>query len=198
MGSDELDGDTIGAHLTWLGTNGMYTDVSYRWMHFDAELSSGAGRQTVGGDAGAFNVEAGWMLGSGDGLKFVPQVQYTHTDVSNVDPVRGDLTDFTTDGVTSERLRAGLELQQTFTTAKGNWTPYGTLSAIREFDGESSFEIADGAFGGRTSTEGTSGMVELGAHVNMGQLSFWGGLNFIDGGAIDGVWGGQAGLRYTW
>lgn len=197
VGSDELDGDTIGAHLTWLSTNGMYTDVSYRWMHFDAALSSGAGRQTVGGDAGAFNAEAGWMLGSGDGLKFVPQVQYTHTDVSNVDPVRGDLTDFTTDGVTSERLRAGLELQQTFTTAKGNWTPYGTLSAIREFDGESSFQIGE-AFGGRTSTEGTSGMVELGANVNMGQLSFWGGLNFIDGGAIDGVWGGQAGLRYTW
>jgi len=41
-------------------------------------------------------------------------------------------------------------------------------------------------------------MLELGANVNMGQLSFWGGLNFIDGGAIDSVWGGQLGLRYTW
>jgi outer membrane autotransporter protein len=71
------------------------------------------------------------------------------------------------------------------------------LSAVREFDGESDFTIAD-TFTGGTSTNGTSAQVEFGANAQIGKVDVWGGLNWTDGGAIDGVWGGQIGVRYTW
>jgi outer membrane autotransporter protein len=199
VGSDDIDGDTIGGYLTWLSPNGMYADVSYRWMHFDADMSSFGGQRKVGGDVSAFNVEAGWdVWTSTGGLKLVPQVQYTHQEVQNVDRIQGELADFFTDGGTSERGRLGLSFQQTLKTANGSWTPYGTVSVIREFDGDSHFAIADNAFNGGSTTKGTSGMLELGADVNMGALHVYGGLNWTDGGAIDSVWGGQVGVRYTW
>ena len=78
------------------------------------------------------------------------------------------------------------------------WTPYGVVSIVREFDGETGFTVAD-TFTGRTSTEGTSGQLELGVNAKIGQrVDVWGGLNYMDGGAIDGVWGGQLGVRFTW
>ncbi|UHQ20027.1 hypothetical protein LVB87_02380 [Lysobacter sp. KIS68-7] len=198
IGSDDLDGDTIGGYLTWLGDNGMYADLSYRWMHFEADMKSFGGQRNIGGDVGALNFEGGWNVWtSGGGLQLVPQVQYTRMTVQNIDAVHGDLGDFTTDGLTSSRFRAGLSLQQTFKTEKGSWTPYGTLSAIREFDGESDFAIAN-TFTGGTSIEGTSALLELGADVNMGRMHLYGGLNWMDGGAVDSVIGGQVGLRYTW
>ena len=199
VGSDKLDGDTIGGYLTWLGTNGMYADVSYRWMHFDADLTSLAGPQEVGGDAGAFNIEAGWnVFTSEGGLKLVPQAQYTRTKVEGIDRIDGDLASFVSNGGTSSRGRIGLELQQTIQSSGNTWTPYGVLSIVREFDGESRFVVAD-SFVGHTSTEGTSGLLEVGVNAKVNQrVDFWGGLNYMDGGAIDGVWGGQVGLRYTW
>jgi hypothetical protein len=199
FGSDKLKGDTAGLYMTYLSPNGFYADVSYRWMHFDAELTSAGGRQDSGGDVGAFNVEAGWNVWtSASGLKLVPQAQYTRSEVSNVDILHGELTDFAIDGGTSSRGRAGLELEQTFKSASGaTWTPYGALSVVREFDGEQGFTIAD-TFTGHTSTEGTSGMLEVGANVKMGNLDIFGGLNWTDGGAFDSILGGQVGLRYTW
>ena len=200
FGSDDIDGTTVGGYLTWLGQNGMYADVSYRWMHFDADLESFGGKREVGGDAGAFNAELGWNVWtSAGGMKLVPQVQYTRTKVENIDRIEGTLADFVSDGGTSSRARLGLEMEQTFQSASGTkWTPYGVVSLVREFDGETSFTVAN-AFTGRTSTEGTSGQLELGVNAKIGQrVDVWGGLNYIDGGAIDGVWGGQLGVRYTW
>ncbi|BCT91873.1 hypothetical protein LYSHEL_08970 [Lysobacter helvus] len=199
FGSDKLKGDTAGLYMTYLSPNGFYADVSYRWMHFDADLTSAGGKQESGGDVGAFNVEAGWNVWtSASGLKLVPQVQYTRSEVSNVDILHGDLASFEIHGGTSSRGRAGLELEQSFTTASGaNWTPYGALSVIREFKGEQGFTIAD-TFTGHTSTQGTSGMLEVGANVKMGNLDIFGGLNWTDGGAFDSILGGQVGLRYTW
>ncbi|KGQ20007.1 hypothetical protein LF41_2174 [Lysobacter dokdonensis DS-58] len=200
FGDDDIDGTTLGGYLTWLGQNGMYADVSYRWMHFDADMTSLGGVREVGGDAGAFNAELGWNIWtSAGGLKLVPQVQYTRTTVENVDRIEGDLADFVSDGGTSSRARLGLEMEQTFDSASGTkWTPYGVLSIVREFDGETSFTVAD-TFTGRTTTEGTSGQVEFGVNAKIGQrVDVWGGLNYMDGGAIDGVWGGQVGIRYTW
>ena len=168
-------------------------------MNFDAELRSAGGRLESGGDAGAFNVEAGWTAWTSEGgLRLVPQLQYTRTTVSDIDPVAGDLADFVSEGGTSSRGRAGLEFQQTFKSASGTtWTPYGVLSIVREFEGETRFAIAD-VFTGTSSTEGTSGMLELGVNARVGGVDVWGGLNWTDGGALDSVLGGQVGVRYTW
>ena len=77
------------------------------------------------------------------------------------------------------------------------WTPYATLSAVREFDGDNAYAI-DGAFFGGTSTEGTSALVEGGLNVRTGNLSLSGGVNWQDGGALESVVGGQLGVRYSW
>jgi outer membrane autotransporter protein len=169
-------------------------------MHFDADMTSLGGQREVGGDAGAFNAELGWNVWtSAGGMKLVPQVQYTRTKVENIDRIEGDLADFVSDGGTSSRARLGLEMEQTFQSASGTqWTPYGVVSIVREFDGEAGFTVAN-TFSGRTSTEGTSGQLEFGVNAKIGQrVDVWGGLNYLDGGAIDGVWGGQLGIRYTW
>ncbi|MUV13703.1 hypothetical protein [Noviluteimonas gilva] len=200
FGSDDIDGTTVGGYVTWLGQNGMYADVSYRWMHFDADMTSFGGQREVGGDAGAINAELGWNVWtSAGGMKLVPQVQYTRTKVENIDRIEGDLADFVSEGGTSSRARLGLEMEQTFQSASGTkWTPYGVVSIVREFDGETSFTVAD-TFSGRMSTEGTSGQLEFGVNAKIGErVDVWGGLNYLDGGAIDGVWGGQLGIRYTW
>jgi len=168
-------------------------------MHFDADLLSAGGARKVGGDVGALNVEAGWNVWtSAGGLKVVPQVQWTRSKVENIDRIEGALADLVNDGGTSSRGRLGVAFQQTFKSASGtNWTPYGSVNVIREFDGESRFAIAD-AFTGSTSTKGTSAMIELGVDANIGRLNVFGGLNWTDGGAIDSFLGGQVGLRYTW
>ena len=79
---------------------------------------------------------------------------------------------------------------QTFEGAGFTWTPYGSLNAVREFDGEYNYSINGGLLG-TTSTEGTSAMVELGLGARKGNLSVTGGVNWIDGGALESVSGGQ-------
>jgi hypothetical protein len=196
FGRDDIDATTLGGYLTWVGAQG-YADISYRFMDFDAEMTSAAGVQEVGGNAGAFNVEAGWNAWtSAGGMQLVPQVQYTRTTV-DVDTVHGEFTDLVADGGTSSRARVGLELQQTFKSGDTTWTPYGVLSAVREMQGEQRFTIGD-VFTGHTSTKGTSAQVEFGVNARIGRADIWGGLNWTDGGALDSFIGGQIGVRYTW
>ena len=77
------------------------------------------------------------------------------------------------------------------------WTPYGSLPAVHEFDGGYDYAI-NGALLGTTSTDGTSAMVELGLGARKGGFSVTGGANWTDGGAQQGVVGGQGVLRYGW
>ena len=77
------------------------------------------------------------------------------------------------------------------------WTPYGSINAIREFDGEMTYTVADNFFGS-TSTEGSSAMAELGLGVQTGGWGFTIGANWIDGGAVKSTVGGQAVVRFAW
>jgi hypothetical protein len=76
------------------------------------------------------------------------------------------------------------------------WTPYGTLSAVREFDGTARYTITED-FYGETDVEGTSAMLELGFNARSGNLAFYGGLTWQDGGAMESFIGGHLGVRYT-
>ena len=76
------------------------------------------------------------------------------------------------------------------------WTPYASINAVREFDGNNDYSI-NGDFFGRSSMKGTSGMLELGLSAQTGNLSVFGGLNWQDGGTLNRFIGGQLGLRYT-
>lgn len=195
-GTSYLDGRTFGVYATWIADR-FYVDASMRWMGFDADLRSAGARQRTDGSADAFNIEAGFNGWNVAGLNLQPQVQYTHTRVSDIRPLRGDVAVFDAGSAGSSRGRVGLAVDKTF--AAGGWTltPYGSLNAIREFDGKYGYNVDD-VFFGSTSTEGTSALVELGMGARKDKLSVTGGVNWTDGGALNSVFGGQVVVRYNW
>ena len=196
VGSNRMDGMTWGLYATWFAPQGFYVDVSGRWMAVDVKSSSAAGQNETRAHTGAWNLEAGyqWTLG---GLSVVPQLQYTRTEVEDVRTLHGQRATFEGHGGTSERARLGVEISKTFQSGNVRWTPYGSINAIREFDGEMTYTVADNFFGS-TSTEGSSAMAELGLGVQTGGWGFTIGANWIDGGAVKSTVGGQAVVRFAW
>ena len=196
IGSNRMDGMTWGLYATWFAPQGFYVDVSGRWMAVDVRSASAAGQQETRAHTGAWNLEAGyqWTLG---GLSVVPQLQYTRTEVQDVRAIHADRAVFEGHGGTSERARLGVEVSKTFQSGNVRWTPYGSINAIREFDGEMGYTVADNFFGS-TSTEGTSTMAELGLGVQTGGWGFTLGANWVDGGAFKSTVGGQAVIRFAW
>jgi outer membrane autotransporter protein len=196
-GSTHLKQHGVGLYGTWTGSR-FYVDVSHRTMNIDARLRGSSGEQDTTAEASASNIEAGFTGWSAGGFAIVPQVQYTRSKIDNVDSLSGSQVDMAIDGGKSERGRVGLAVSRTFAAGSGfTWTPYGALSAVREFDGKSGFTIAD-TFSGSTSVEGSGTLAELGVGVRKGGLSATAGLNWADGGAVDNVRGGQVVVRYSW
>jgi outer membrane autotransporter protein len=141
-GSSEIDADTFGIYGTWISPNGFYLDASYRWMSFDVDLRSIAGTMEADGDAETFNLELGYAWTLSGGLKIEPQLQYTRTSVDKLGVLEsGGGMSFRADGGDSSRGRAGVALRKSFGEADSGWlwTPYASLSAVREFDGKSSY-----------------------------------------------------------
>jgi outer membrane autotransporter protein len=196
VGSNRMDGMTWGVYATWFAPQGFYVDVSGRWMAVDVASTSAAGQLESRAHTGAWNLEAGynWTLG---GLSVVPQVQYTRTEVEDVRAIYGDRANFEGHGGTSSRGRIGVEISKTFQSGDLRWTPYGSINAIREFDGEMRYTVADNFFGS-TDTEGTSAMAELGVGVQKAGWGFTIGANWTDGGAFKSTVGGQAVVRFAW
>jgi outer membrane autotransporter protein len=197
-GSTDIEADTWGVYGTWISPIGFYVDASYRRMSFDVDMDSVAGPIRSRGDADAFNVEAGraWTLAGG--LLIEPQLQYTRTRVDKLSLVTSSGMSFVADGGDSSRARLGVSLRKSVGDAdKGwRWSPSATLSAVREFDGDTDYAI-NGDFHGGTSVKGTSGLVELGLTARHDGWSLSGGLNWQDGGAVDSVVGGQLSVRYS-
>ncbi|PRH82587.1 hypothetical protein [Arenimonas caeni] len=199
VGRDDIELDSAGLYATWLADN-FYVDASWRWMDFDSRMRSGTGEYRASGNARAINLEAGytgWELG---GFSLVPQVQYTRASIDNIDSISGTLTEVALDGGDSERLRLGLGFERSFATAGGyRVTPYGSINAVNEMDGTSSFIVnGNAALSGEVEADGTYGMVELGLGVQKNRWSASAGLNWADGGAVDSDFGGQVVVRYTW
>jgi outer membrane autotransporter protein len=198
-GSADIDADTWGVYGTWISPSGFYLDASYRWMSFDADLSSVAGPMDTSGDAESFNLELGYAWTLAGGLKIEPQLQYTKTSVDNIDAVSTTTgMVFSSDGGDSSRGRVGVSIRKGFGDADTGWlwTPYATLSAVREFDGKSRYAVND-TFFGSTSIEGTSALLELGFTARHQNWAISAGLNWQDGGAVNSFFGGQLGVRYT-
>ena len=196
-GTADLDGTTFGLYGTLLGDNGLYLDVSQRWTGIDARLQTATGSYTTKASADAFNVEAGFTAWQMAGINFMPQAQYTRTRVSDIDALHGSHAEFADEGGTSSRGRVGLAVDKVFQGAGFTWTPYGSVNAVREFDGEYDHAINGGLFG-TTRTEGTSAMVELGLGARKDKLSITGGVHWTDGGALESLTGGQLVVRYHW
>ncbi|WP_028840447.1 autotransporter outer membrane beta-barrel domain-containing protein [Thermomonas fusca] len=196
VGESRMEGSTVGAYATWYAPGGFYIDLSGRWMASDIRSTTAAGVMPGRVHAQATSLEAGyeWAFGS---FNLVPQAQYTRTKVDGLDALYGEMASFQSHGGTFEQGRLGVEFNRSFDAAGMRWTPYGSISAIREFDGKTSYTVADNFFGS-TSTEGTSTMAELGLGVQKGRFGFGLGLNWTDGGAYKSMIGGQANARFSW
>lgn len=196
-GSGDIGGQTFGVYGTWTGATGYYVDASFRWTGLTARVRADGTQQYTDGEADSFNVEAGfgaWSL-PGDVL-LQPQAQYTRTKL-DLHPLVAGMTTFDAQSATSSRGRVGVLLSKTVDAGGWAWMPYGSVSAVREFDGEYDYAIND-VFTGTTSTKGTSALVELGLGMHKGKVTVTGGLNWSDGGALDSFFGGQLVLRTTW
>jgi outer membrane autotransporter protein len=199
VGSADIDADTWGIYGTWISPNGFYLDASWRWLDFDADLDSVAGGMAAGGDADSFNLELGYAWTLSGGLKLEPQLQYTKTRVHDIDLLQtGAGMAFRNDGGESSRGRLGLALRKSFGDAGSAWmwTPHASISAVREFDGESRYSV-NADFHGQTELEGSSMLLELGLAARHANWTLNGGLNWQDGGAIGNFFGGQLELRYS-
>ncbi|HSD15826.1 MAG TPA: hypothetical protein VLC71_01015 [Thermomonas sp.] len=196
VGENRLDGTTWGAYATWYVPQGFYVDLTGRWMAMDVTSRSIAGVLQTRAHTSATSIEAGyeWAVG---GFNIVPQVQFTHTSVDDVRTVSFDRASFESHGGNSERGRLGVEVNKTFNAGNLLWTPYGSLSAIHEFEGDMDYTVADNFFGS-TSVDGTSVMAELGVGLQSGGWGFTIGANWTDGGALDGGVSGQANIRFAW
>ena len=195
MGESRLNGATIGGYATWYVPGSFYVDFNVRQMGADIRSMSAAGVMTSRAHTNAMSLEAGyeWNVGS---FNLVPQVQYTRTKVEDVKTFFGDRVNFDSHGGTFTRARLGLEMNKTFQMGDVRWTPYGSLNAVRDVNGKSTYTV--GNFYGNTNTRGTSAMAELGLGVQKGGLGFNIGANWVDGGAYKSFVGGQASVRFAW
>jgi len=194
-GSSRIEGDSVGAYATWVSPNGFYLDASFRTMDFDARMQS----LRTEGKASSFNLEAGYAWTLSEGVKLEPQLQFTRTQVDDLDAMTLGASEFRADGGQSTSGRVGLLLSRNVAESANGWsgTPYAVLSAVREFDGENRYAI-NGDFHGSTSTRGTSALVEAGLSARRGPLAVSFGLNWQDGGAMERLLGGQLNVAYRW
>lgn len=197
-GSDRFDGKTFGLYGTWFGDKGLYFDASVRWTGIDGRLRAASAEHHVEASAASFNVETGFTAWStASGLNVVPQAQYTRTRIADITPIEASQSTFVGEGGTSSRGRLGVAFDKSFEHAGFTWTPYGSINAMHEFDGQYGYAINGGLLGS-TRTDGTSALVEMGVSARKGALSITGGLDWTDGGAMQGVGGGQLVVRYSW
>lgn len=196
MGQNRMDGMTWGAYATWYVPQGFYVDLTHRQMAVDVESTSIAGLLQTRAHTSSKSLEAGyeWAVG---GFNIVPQLQYTRTEVEDIRAIAFDRATFAGEGGVSERGRVGVEINKTFTSGNLRWTPYGSINAIREFDGEMNYTVGNNFFGA-TSTKGTSAMAELGLGLQSGGWGFTLGANWTDGGVVKSAVSGQANIRFAW
>ncbi|WP_216844806.1 autotransporter outer membrane beta-barrel domain-containing protein, partial [Rhodanobacter sp. L36] len=198
-GSARIKGTTGGGYITWISADGVYLDASFREMDFTSRLHAAAGEAWVKGNTDAFNVETGKTWTLDNGLQIAPQLQYTWNRVLDVKSQIDTLAGFNSAGDTSSRGRLGVMVSKSYSTANDGtvWTPYVSVSAVHEFNGVNRYSVDD-TFFGQTSTRGTSALVDAGVNVKVRNLTFYGGANWLDGGAMNSFLGGQVGLRYSW
>lgn len=194
-GVNRMDGTTFGAYATWYVPGSFYVDVSGRSMATDIRSTSAGSVLESRARSNAVSVEAGyeWKLGA---VNMVPQVQYTRTRVEDVRTFHGEQLDFVVDGGTFQRARLGVEFNRTFQAGNFTWTPYGSINAVRDAGGKTSYRV--GQFYGETGISGNRAMAEFGLGVQKGGFGVTLGVDWTDGNSMKSVVGGQANLRYSW
>lgn len=124
-------------------------------------------------------------------------MRYSETRVDGL-RVQGYQATFESQGTHWRRASAGVSLHKTFVGAGGwQWTPYGEANVVQTFDGVTHYAINHDYFG-QVMTRGTSELLKFGLGAQKGRLSWNGGVNWLDGGHVDGAFGAQLRLKYAW
>ncbi|HWS40876.1 MAG TPA: autotransporter outer membrane beta-barrel domain-containing protein, partial [Arenimonas sp.] len=194
----KLDAETLGAYVMYTPGNGLYFDLSYRGMNFDGNSQGGSDSQfSYSGDARGFSFEMGYGYKTSNGLIIEPQLQYSAVSVE-MDTLTYNSADFELKDGDAALLRIGAAIRKSYKTSGGSyWTPYGALSYLDASDSENSYEIG-GLLVGDNDTSGGSVLAEAGVTGYVGKWGMSGGVNWRNGGAYDGVFGGQVSVRYDW
>ena len=195
-GKTDIDGDTLGAYLTYVHGNGFYADLSYRSFDFDGEVFNGSEVLNLSGDADGYSLEMGYGFKTESNLEIEPQLQYSSMSVSMDDVGYGSGDYELTDGDSSQ-FRLGVALRKSYQQDSGLWTPYGALSYVNVSSASNSYAIG-GALEGGVDTSGGSALLELGTDARYKAWVFNAGISMQDGGAYDFVFGGQLNVRYSW
>jgi outer membrane autotransporter protein len=195
-GKTDLDGNTIGAYLTYIHGNGFYADLSYRSFDFDGEVNNGSEVLDLNGDADGYSLEMGYGFKTESDLEIEPQLQYSSMSVSMDDVGYGSGDFELTDGDSSQ-FRLGVALRKSYQQDSGLWTPYAALSYVNISSASNSYVIG-GALEGGVDTSGGSALLELGTDARYKAWVFNAGISMQDGGAYDFLFGGQLNVRYSW
>jgi outer membrane autotransporter protein len=197
-GSAKLEAEGFGLYATWISPRGWYLDASWRGLSFDAELRSTLGPMASSGNADTLNLEAGRTWTFASGLALEPQLQYTRSRVHDMVAMQLGGESFQALEAGASRARVGMSLRKRFGDAAHGWqwTPYASLGIVHEFDGENRY-LLDSTLSGESSLAGSSALLELGITASHANWSVHGGLDWRDGGTLEGVFGGQLTLRYN-
>ena len=195
-GKTDIDGDTLGAYLTYVHGNGFYADLSYRSFNFDGEVYNCSEVLNLSGDADGYSLEMGYGFKTESNLEIEPQLQYSSMSVSMDDVGYGSGDYELTDGDSSQ-FRLGVALRKSYQQDSGLWTPYGALSYVNVSSASNSYAIG-GALEGGVDTSGGSALLELGTDARYKAWVFNAGISMQDGGAYDFVFGGKMNVSYSW
>ncbi|MBZ0070208.1 MAG: autotransporter outer membrane beta-barrel domain-containing protein, partial [Gammaproteobacteria bacterium] len=196
VGTNRMDGMTFGMYLTWYVPNGWYVDLTARKMAADVYSTSVGGVLQSRVHTNAVSLEGGYEFKVGN-INIVPQIQYTWTQVDEIDPYHGQYADLVLGGGHYNRGRVGVDFNTQIESGDFRWTPYGSLNWVHNSRGASEYTIG-GVFHGDTWVNGSAFMAEFGVGVERGGFGFTIGGNWTDGGSYDSVLGGQASFRYSW
>jgi hypothetical protein len=143
-------------------------------------------------------VELGYYFLTGSGWEIEPVLLFTRTEVVDFDdPLVAPFTTMEIEGGDSTRTRFGVALRKSFRTSNDwRFTPHLTVSTVKEDDSRMTY-IVNNTWTGYTETDGRSTLVELGFDAAKNGWAVFGGVNWLDGGALDSFVGGQLGVRYN-
>jgi outer membrane autotransporter protein len=192
-GRGRIDGDGYGIYAGWASPTGLHFDGAWRRLRYEAEVGGDTGR----GRADSLDLQAGKAWTTKGGMRLEPQLQFTHARIDGVDGLALGGTAWAAAATNSDVARLGVALSRSFGSEGRVWTPFMSLSAVHEFDGDSDYAI-NGDFHGRESTGGSSARGEAGFDAALGALSLTGAIRWQDGDVLQNAVDLQFNLRYRW
>ncbi|MFW2421521.1 MAG: autotransporter domain-containing protein [Porticoccaceae bacterium] len=196
IGQGDFDGDFVGAFIQYR-SDSFVADFSYRDMDIDGHVLSGAVTEKVKGEIDGYNIELGYTFALESGLKIQPQLQLSEANLSlnNLADVETTYGYFTQAEGDSLQSRVGVMFSRDYVSGDDSWTPYLTVSSIDESDATNDYEI--NGLQGISDAGGNSFALEIGINGTVGEAVFYGGLDYLDGGANDAILGAKAGIKFS-